>query len=110
MVRTFSLPSGRVLAPVLFVLLMLAPWQTADADQNAPRLDSLFGKLLTTEHFGTARALTQQIWDIWTKNHDPEVEKHMTVGLDAMEAGDFHCALTELVPILTGHLCLRKEA
>ena len=73
-----------------FVLVSSRP---VFADQNDPRLDGLFGQLLTTEDFVEAISLTNQIWDLWVQSDDPAVSELMTDGMNAMHVGDWRRAL-----------------
>jgi len=66
---------------------------SASADQNDPRLDGLFGELLTTSDFSRAGTLTTQIWEIWVETGDPDVDQLMTDGMNALDVGDFKRAL-----------------
>lgn len=63
------------------------------ADQNDPRLDSLFGELLTTSDFSRAGTLTTEIWSIWVEAGDPGIDELMTDGMNALDVGDFKRAL-----------------
>lgn len=63
------------------------------ADQNDPRLDSLFGQLLTTDDFVKANGLVGEIWRIWTESGNEQVDALMTDGMNAMQVGDWRRAL-----------------
>lgn len=78
---------------VAFVLLGGPAGQAARADQEDPRLDGLFERLQTTGDRGDARALEQQIWQIWVASEDPSVNRLMRSGLAAMRARRYQTAL-----------------
>lgn len=79
-----------VAATIAALCLLTSP---VAADQNDPRLDSLFGQLLTTDDFVEGMALTNRIWDVWVQSDDPAVSELMTDGMNAMQVGDFRRAL-----------------
>ncbi len=80
-----------LLSAVLAVSFAVFP---AWADQKDPRLDSLFGQLLTTADFAKAAQLTGEIWEVWIDAGEPEIDQLMTDGVNALDVGDFKRALT----------------
>jgi tetratricopeptide (TPR) repeat protein len=75
----------------LGVLLSLAT--PAAADQKDPALDGLFQQLKTTPDGDDARGLEAQIWAIWMRSSDDEVNRLMEAGDTAMQAGQYQAAL-----------------
>jgi tetratricopeptide (TPR) repeat protein len=65
----------------------------AAADQKDPALDGLFQQLKTTPDGDDARGLEAQIWAIWMRSADDEVNRLMEAGNTAMEAGQYEAAL-----------------
>jgi tetratricopeptide (TPR) repeat protein len=65
----------------------------ASADQKDPALDGLFQQLKTTPDGDDARGLEAQIWAIWMRSADDEVNRLMEAGNTAMEAGQYEAAL-----------------
>ncbi|MEQ8666879.1 MAG: hypothetical protein RIC16_14255 [Rhodospirillales bacterium] len=83
---------SRIVGVILAAICFTA--SPAQADQNDPRLDSLFGELLTTEDFVKGMSLTNQIWALWVQSDDPVVSDLMTDGMNAMQVGDLRRAMT----------------
>jgi tetratricopeptide (TPR) repeat protein len=69
----------------------LAP--PALADQTDPRLDQLFAELKTTPDGPDARGLETQIWSIWMRSGDEEVNRLLEAGDLAMQASQYDAAL-----------------
>ena len=65
----------------------------AQADQNDPRLDILFGHLQRTTSQSEASDYTDQIWRIWTQHGDTELNEQMTIGQAAMSVNRLVTAL-----------------
>ncbi len=65
----------------------------AAADQNDPRLDDLFARLLMARDFRAAQGIELNIWGIWIESSDPAVEILMEQGLTAMARRDMRAAL-----------------
>ncbi len=66
---------------------------SARAAQDDPRLDALFATLKTAKTDEEASAAEQRIWQIWTENKNPEVERLMREGMAAMAEDDEDGAL-----------------
>jgi tetratricopeptide (TPR) repeat protein len=81
-----------VLAMLVAVIgLGFAP---ADADQNDPRLESLFESLKNAQSPDAAAGYEAQIWAIWSKSGDSDVDHVFEVGSQAMALGDLTTALS----------------
>src|SRR5215510_4051065 len=65
----------------------------ARADQNDPRLKDLFESLRTAESPEAADDIEGQIWAIWVKSGDTELDQVLEVGSQAMAIGDNVTAL-----------------
>jgi len=63
------------------------------ADQNNPKLNTLFQRLQTTEDTNEALSIEQLIWQIWTERGVVEIDKAMAYGIQAMNAGAFGSSL-----------------
>ena len=78
--------------PIVALLLALGG-AAARADQTDPRLDGLFKQLKTTTDDAEARGLETQIWAIWTRSADHEVNRLMDLGTLAMAGEKFDVAI-----------------
>ena len=67
----------------LVILFLL--YAFAHADQNDSRLEELFRSLKSTENLSTASVFETKIWHIWMEHNDPEVERTMFQGLEALK-------------------------
>ena len=89
------------LAAVLVAGLAVAP---AAADQNDPRLDSLFGQLQAAPSPLQASLVEAQIWSTWLQTESPTVNLLMRQGLEAMSLNRYQDSLdilsnvVEIVP------------
>ena len=82
-----SLFSVRLPALIAVLLAMCAAVPTA-ADQNDPRLDSLFEALQKTSSEAEIQLLTSQIWDRWTAfENDSGTYRMMVTGMQLMNSG-----------------------
>jgi tetratricopeptide (TPR) repeat protein len=87
----------------LFVALALAgcvlPGLTGGpaprADQDDPRLNTLFAKLKTADpsEKDTVNRITAEIWSIWRESGSPGLDMKMSEGRRFMEQGILHSAL-----------------
>ena len=66
---------------------------SAQAAQDDPRLNALFATLKSAKTDDEASAAEQQIWQIWSENKNPEVERLMRQGMAAMAEDDQDGAL-----------------
>ncbi len=89
-------------------LTLLALWLAvapgAVADQNDPRLDTLFTRLNQADSAHGARIYQERIWDIWLKSGSDTVDLLVKGGIVAMGKRDYDRALelftsvTEMAP------------
>src|SRR5262249_45455100 len=79
-------------AAILFAMLGLG-FAVAQADQTDPRLKDLFEQLRTAPSPEASQQLEDQIWAIWAKSGDDEVDQVFVVGTQAMAIGDTATAL-----------------
>lgn len=63
------------------------------ADQNDPRLGSLFEQLRSDVQASEAVSIEQEIWTIWLEPSDPVVQSALDSGVSAMSRGDLKSAL-----------------
>ena len=63
------------------------------ADQTDPKLDGLFADLRTVTDGEVARGLETQIWMIWMRSGDEEVNRLLEAGTLAMQASQYDAAL-----------------
>lgn len=77
----------------LLVTLALAPPGAAWADQNDPRLDDLFAKLLAAHGPQEARDTELAIWQIWGEAKDLAIQHTLDLGIAAMAEGRYDAAL-----------------
>ncbi len=80
----------------LVVGLVLALPGLAAADQNDPRLDSLFGALKRESDPVKIHLLEAQIWTTWLETDSPTVELLLRQGLEAMSLNRFEKSLEHL--------------
>jgi tetratricopeptide (TPR) repeat protein len=78
--------SGRLMALLGSVALVIACMGPALADQQDFRLDGLFARLQTTSSRPEAEAAQRQIWLIWTECDDSQADRLMQGGIQAMAA------------------------
>jgi tetratricopeptide (TPR) repeat protein len=83
------------------VALAAAVAGVAHADQKDPRLDALFAELQKATGTLQGRTLTQQIWAIWVASDNPEVNRLMSEGTDAMAVQDYKTALADFTRMIT---------
>ena len=63
------------------------------ADQNDPRLATLFLKLGNAETPQESKPFERQIWQVWMEHENPEISTKLQEGSRAMQAQDFGKAL-----------------
>lgn len=82
-----------ITAAILAGALLSATIHDGRADQNDPRLDSLFGLLKTASNPIEGRLVEVQVWEIWLASDDAEVNRLMESGVAAMNGADYGEAL-----------------
>lgn len=87
----------RLLLALLFVALA-AP--AARADQKDPRLPGLFDELKRAPSNDAATEIESQIRTIWFQSGDPEIDKLLDAGSEAMNARDYPAALDAFTRIV----------
>lgn len=84
----------RPLAAQLIAVLVLLSYSLAGpADQNDPALDSLFDRLATTSRAEEASDISNEIWQRWSANDDPDVSQLMEIGIRALNYSTYRKAL-----------------
>lgn len=83
----------RVLILPLMALVLLSVPGTGLAAQDDSRLDGLFQRLEATGDAAEAGALAAEIWRIWSRHGDEEVDLIMAHGIVALNAGNMPRAL-----------------
>jgi tetratricopeptide (TPR) repeat protein len=97
----FAMQRRLWIAFAVVVALASAASVGARADQKDPRLDALFAELQTATGTLRAQTLSQQIWAIWVASDNPEVNRLMSEGTDAMAVQDYRTALTDFTKMIT---------
>lgn len=93
--RAFALP---------ILLAFLSAASPALAAQDDSRLDGLFERLRVTADAGEASNLEAQIWRIWLRSSQPQVNDLMAGGIRRMDGGELRqaretfAAITRLAP------------
>ena len=82
------------------VFLALAALPASAGSKTASSLDRLFGALHATTDPDEANRLTGLIWVIWNHAEDPETDRLMTEGREAMERLDFDTALARFTAVV----------
>ena len=80
-------------AQLIAVLVLLSYSLTGPADQNDPALDSLFDRLATTSSAEEASDISNEIWQRWSANDDPDVSQLMQIGIRALNYSTYRKAL-----------------
>ena len=82
------------LTAAFFALFLVLAGPSASADHKmASSLDRLFAALHATTDPAEANRLTGLIWVIWNHSEDPETDRLLTEGREAMEQLEFDKAL-----------------
>jgi tetratricopeptide (TPR) repeat protein len=97
----FSMQRIFSIAFAIVVAFAAAAPGVARADQKDPRLDVLFAELQKVTGTLQGRTLTQQIWAIWIASDNPEVNRLMSEGTDAMAVQDYKTALADFTKMIT---------
>jgi len=76
----------------MLALMSLAP--LVGGSQTDERLDTLFGRLKTTDNNAEGAVLTQLIWEIWHQSDNDIVNDLMSEGIGEMSVRNYERALT----------------
>ena len=74
--------------------------EPADADQNDPRLDQLFGQLQQVTTPVEANLVEAQIWRVWHENDSDTINLLMQRALEAMSLNQFDDCLATLSDVV----------
>jgi tetratricopeptide (TPR) repeat protein len=74
--------------PLILALGLLAE-PMGFADQKDPRLGQLFGQLKDAPDVATAQPIEAQIWGIWMKSGDDNVDNLMAIGVAGLNDSDY---------------------
>jgi tetratricopeptide (TPR) repeat protein len=82
--------------------IWLAVWSAlpAMADQNDPELDELFNQLRNVDDLETASRIEKEIWAKWVHRDNELVDRHMSLGIGAMEAGALKLSLRQFTEVI----------
>ena len=82
--------------------IWLAVWSAlpAMADQNDPELDELFIQLRNVDDLETASRVEKEIWAKWVHRDDELVDRFMSLGIRAMEAGALKLSLHQFTKVI----------
>jgi len=80
----------RLLATLAVALSLATP---AAARQDDARLDDLFSALVATDDGQKAQGIEAEIWAIWMESGNPEIDRLLTTGTEAMAKRRFDDAL-----------------
>jgi tetratricopeptide (TPR) repeat protein len=70
------------------------------ADQNDPRLDTLFERIRQTDSSDVAHEAEREIWNIWLDAGDPKLNRLMHVGVEAMASDQLDLAIDLFTEII----------
>lgn len=92
----------RQTSPTLIAALLVSAFFASPgaADQKDPRLDKLFIDLKSATTIEIARPLEAEIWDIWLRSGNKEVDKLMVMGISGMNNADYDGALDAFTQIV----------
>jgi tetratricopeptide (TPR) repeat protein len=85
-------------ALVLAIVCLEVP---AMSDQDDPRLTELFQALAAASSAAEATPVEREIWRVWFEAGDPETDRLMREGGDALDRGDGRAALAAFDAVVT---------
>jgi len=85
---------------ILIIASVLAFGPVAAARQDDSRLDDLFSRLKTTNDVQEARLIEGLIWTLWFESGDPDIDRLLESGNDAMSAGRYDDALSRFSRVI----------
>lgn len=71
------------------------------ADQDDPRLDTLFARLQDLDDATAAAPVEQQIWQIWVTHENPALQAQMNAGIQAINDNRLQQALAMFNQLVT---------
>ncbi len=83
-----------------FLIAAAAIFQPVLADQNDPRLNALFEQMKQTDSTEVAEGAERRIWSIWLDSGDPELNRLMQDGLEAMASDRLGLAIDLFTDII----------
>jgi len=84
-------PQSNIISPLLLVALLFP--SPGFADQNDPRLDPLFERIKRTDDLQDAAEIESSIWQIWVDAGNPELNRLMQAGIEAMASNQLDLAI-----------------
>ena len=84
----------------LLALVAALSTTAALADQNDPRLESLFEQLQAAPDAVAAAPIEELIWQIWLQHDDAGIERLMQTGIDQMNDGQLSEALATFTQLV----------
>lgn len=91
----------RLLQIICLLCSLAGVFSPAQADQNDPRLSTLFAQLKQVSAPAEAGAIEAQIWTIWLETSDEVAASLLQTGLDAMSVNDLLAALDAFDRLVT---------
>ena len=85
---------------ILVLASVLAFGPVAIARQDDSRLDDLFSRLKLTSYVQEARLIEGLIWTLWFESGNPEIDRLIEAGNDAMGAGRYDDALARFTRVI----------
>ncbi len=92
----------RRLSQISLLLLAVAALQSPRtlADQNDPRLDALFDRIQQTKDSTVAARIERSIWEIWVDSGDPDLNRLMQAGIEAMASDQQEIAISLFTSVI----------
>jgi tetratricopeptide (TPR) repeat protein len=82
---------GKIFASFLAAFVFAAA--PGSADQDNPRLDTLFAELQATKDLDQAKLIQRAIWQVWLEAKTDKGDRLMALGIEEMHLGDLPQAL-----------------
>ncbi len=89
---------SKLFAAALIAVAAICP--PVFADQKDPRLNVLFERIKETDSSDIARDAERKIWNIWLDAGDPELNRIMEEGLEAMASDRYDVAIDLFTTII----------
>ena len=97
-IRNFFVIPVKIHTCILLVSLLVA--NNSLADQNDARLNDLFHRLQTTRNPGMAQLISEDIWNIWSRSNDGEIDELFYQGKIALGKDDYLIAYSTFDQII----------